>query len=215
MADLPPRQAAVLEFIRDYQASEGRSPTIYEIAEHFRFTPANAAKLLSKLAARGELSRQLGSRRSIRLTSPVPAKSMQVPLIGRIAAGAPVTSGAHVADYIDVSPKLFDPPADMLFRVSGESMINAGIHDGDLVGIHLQDSVQNGQIVAAVITHTKTDDPELTLKTLRRSGGMISLLSENDDQQRFAPMTFMSGRDAIQLIGVYCGLVRARALIQR
>lgn len=54
-----------------YRAHEGGSPTIYEIAEHFRFTPANAAKLLGKLAARGELSRELGSRRSIRLTSQV------------------------------------------------------------------------------------------------------------------------------------------------
>lgn len=215
MTDLPPKQAAVMEFVRDYQTLDGRSPTIYEIAEHFCFTPANAAKLLGKLAARGALSRQPGSRRSIRLTSQVTAKSMQVPLIGRIAAGVPITAGEHVADYVDVSPKLFDPPADLLFRVSGESMINAGIHDGDLVGIHLQDSVQNGQIVAAVITHAKTDDPELALKTLRRSGGTISLLSENNDQRRFVPLTFVEGRGDVQLIGVYCGLVRTRALVQR
>lgn len=140
---------------------------------------------------------------------------MQVPLIGRIAAGVPLSAGEHVAKYIDVSPRLFDPPADLLFRVSGESMINAGIHDGDLVGIHLQDSVRNGQIVAAVITHARTDDPEVTLKTLRRSGDMVSLLSENDDQQQFAPMTFNSGRDAIQLIGIYCGLIRAGALVSQ
>lgn len=215
MGDLPPRQAAVLNFVRDYQVREGTSPTIYEIAEHFSFTPANAVKLLDKLAARGELSRDSGSRRSIRLTSQATAKSMQVPLIGRIAAGEPVTSGEHVAEYIDVSPTLFDPPADLLFRVFGESMINSGIHDGDLVGVHLQDSARNGQIVAAVITHAKTDDPELTLKTLRRNGSTVSLVSENDDQQRFAPMTFRSGKDAIQLIGIYCGLVRARPHAKR
>lgn len=214
MGDLPLRQAAVLNFVRDYQAGEGKSPTIYEIAKHFGFTPANAAKLLDKLSARGELSRKPGSRRSIRLTLQVADKSMQVPLIGRIAAGVPLTSGEHVAEYIDISPQLFDPLADLLFRVSGESMINSGIYDGDLVGIHLQDSARNGQIVAAVITHAKTGDPELTLKTLRRTGSTISLVSENDDQQRFAPMTFKSDRDAIQLIGIYCGLIRGRAPAQ-
>eukprot|EP01034_Spumella_vulgaris_P016708 gene16708-21323_t len=102
MDDLPPRQAAALNFLRDYQAREGVSPTIYEIAEHFGFSPANAVKLIDKLTARGAISRQPGSRRSIRLASRPATKSTQVPLIGRIAAGMPVTSGEHVAEYIDV-----------------------------------------------------------------------------------------------------------------
>lgn len=215
MDDLPPRQAAALDFLHDYQAREGGSPTIYEIAKHFGFSPANAVKLLDKLAARGAISRQPGSRRSIRLASREATKSRRVPLIGRIAAGMPVTSGEHVAEYVDLSPTLFNPHADLLFRVSGESMINSGIRDGDLVGIHLQETALNGQIVAAVITHPKTDDPELTLKTLRRNGGAIALISENDDQQQYAPMTFTSGIDAIQLIGIYCGLVRVRPQVYR
>lgn len=215
MGDLPLRQAAVLKFLRDCQAREGVSPTIYEIAEHFGFSPANAVKQLDKLAARGVISREPGSRRSIRLASRATTKSTQVPLIGRIAAGIPVTSAEHVMEYVDVSPTLFNPPADLLFRVSGESMINSGIRDGDLVGIHLEDTVANGQIVAAVVIHPKTDDPELTLKTLRRNGNTIALVSDNDDQKLYAPMTFNIGADAIHIIGVYCGLVRVRPQASR
>lgn len=73
--------------------------------------------------------------------------------MGRIAAGRPLTGGEHVAEYIDVSPLLFSPAANLLFRVDGESMINAGIRSGDLVGVHLQEEFRNGQIVTALIIH--------------------------------------------------------------
>lgn len=208
MDSLPPRQAAVLKFLSDYQDEHGVVPTVYEIGEHFGFSGANAVKLLDKLEERGAISRPAGSRRSIRILAAAGPRPNQLPLLGRIAAGRPLTAGEHIVEHIDVRPSLFNPRANLLFRVDGESMINAGIRPGDLVGVHLQDEFRNGQMVAALIIHPKTDDPELTLKTYHRKGNVITLLSENDDQERFPPMTFEVGKDLIQIVGLYCGLVR-------
>lgn len=209
MDPIPSRQAAVLQFLVDCQEKQGVVPSIGEIGEHFGFSQSNAVRLLDKLEARGAIERPAGSRRSIRILRRA-GRPNQLPLIGRIAAGAPLTAGEHVAEYIDVSPLLFNPAANLLFRVEGESMINAGIRPDDLVGVHLQNEFRNGQIVAALIIHPKTDDPELTLKSYRRRGSIITLLSENDDQDRYAPMSFELGKDSIQIVGLYCGLVRTR-----
>ena len=133
-----------------------------------------------------------------------------MPLIGRIAAGVPITTGEHIAEIIPVDAALFTPRADLLVRVMGRSMINAGILDGDLAGVHRQADARNGQIVAAVITHPVTDNLELTLKTFHRKGPIITLRSENDDQQTYAPMVFDTRRDSIEIVGLYAGLLRAR-----
>lgn len=89
-------------------------------------------------------------------------------------------------------------------------MLNAGIRPGDLAGIHLQPDAHNGQIVAAVITHPLTEDAELTLKTFHRKGTTITLLSENNNQALYPPMIFDVTRDAIQIVGLYVGLLRTR-----
>lgn len=187
-------------------------PTIRELADALGVASQNAVvDLLAKLEAKGVIEREANRSRSIRVLPQYSVEhGRQLPLIGRIAAGLPITAGEHVAEILDLSPSLFDPPANLLFRVQGESMLNAGIRPNDLVGVHLQDEVRSGQIVAAVITDPRTDDPELTLKRLRRKGSIVTLLSENDDQSRYPPLVFDTRRDAIQLVGVYCGLVRPR-----
>jgi len=211
MDALTTRQTAALAFIRTGQERDGVTPSITDLCEHLGFSSkASAAKLLDQLEAKGAISRQPGTRRSMRILAPSGPRPNQLPLMGRIAAGRPLSAGEQIAEYIDVSPSLFYPSANLLFRVNGESMINAGIRSDDLVGVHLQEEFANGQIVAAVIIDPETDDPELTLKTYRRQGKVISLLSENDDQERFAPMRFELGKDPIQIIGLYCGLVRTQ-----
>lgn len=208
---LPPRQAALLNLLNRYRA-ESHVPTIRELADALGVASQNAVvDLLAKLEAKGVIEREANRSRSIRVLPQYSVEhGRQLPLIGRIAAGLPITAGEHVAEILDLSPSLFDPPANLLFRVQGESMLNAGIRPNDLVGVHLQDEVRSGQIVAAVITDPRTDDPELTLKRLRRKGSIVTLLSENDDQSRYPPLVFDTRRDAIQLVGVYCGLVRPR-----
>jgi len=211
MAPLTPRQTEVLAFLREFQDREGLSASIPDITAHFGFAPHRAAaKLVEQLEAKGAIARQPGSRRSIRILQSAGPRPNQLPLLGRIAAGRPITSGEHVAEYLDISPSLFSPRPDFLFRVTGDSMINEGIYDDDLVGVRSQGDVRNGQIVAALIIDPKTDDPELTLKRYRRKGSVVSLLSENDDQEQYAPMTFDVRKDLIQIVGLYCGLVRTQ-----
>ena len=174
-------------------------------------SPNAITELVSKLERRGAISRQPGAWRAIRiLDRGEQPRLKQLPLLGRIAAGAPITSGEHVAEYIDVDPALFDPRANLLFRVRGQSMINAGVQDGDLIGVHLQDEISTGQIVAAVIIHPKTGDAELTLKRYRRRGQVVTLISENDDQERYPPLVYDLRKDQLQIVGLYCGLVRER-----
>ncbi len=211
MDALTTRQSSAVAFLRAGQDRDGVTPSITELCDHLGYSSkASAAKLLDQLEAKGAIARQPGTRRAIRILAPAGPRPNQLPLMGRIAGGRPLTAGEHVAEYIDVSPSLFHPAANLLFKVDGESMINAGIRPDDLVGVHLQEEFRNGQIVVAVVIHPKTDDPELTLKTYRRQGKVISLLSENDDQERFPPMRFELGKDPIQIIGLYCGLVRTR-----
>lgn len=206
------RETAALAFIGERLTASSVAPTIHELREHFGFaSPTAAAKLLDRLEEKGYIERRPGAHRSIRLTGASDAFSTRgLPLMGRIAAGAPLTAGEHVAEMIPVDPGIFTPKADLLFRVAGLSMINLGILDGDLAGVSLTSEARNGQVVAALITHPVTDDLELTLKTLYRKGNVITLRSENDDQATYAPMVFDTRRDAIQIIGLYAGLLRTR-----
>jgi len=210
VTDLPPRQAALLEFLIRHQDRHGYAPSLAEMREGLGLSSINAvAELVAKLEARGRIRREPGARRAIQiLTGAGHPKAHQLPLLGRIAAGAPITSGEHIAEYVDIHPAVFRPRADLLFRVKGHSMVNLGVRDGDLIGVHLQPEVTSGQVVAAVINHPRTGDPELTLKTYRRRGNAITLLSENDDQVRYPPLVFDLREQEIQIVGLYCGLLR-------
>lgn len=209
MDQLTDRQARLFAYLCDHQAKLGLAPSIPDICAHFGYaSPRAAAKLLEKLSEKGFIAREPGARRAIRiLERPAFDPGRQLPLIGRIGAGMPITSGEHVAEYLDVASHVFRPRADLLFRVRGESMVNAGIHDGDIVGVHQQE-ISNGQIVAAVVIDPVTDDPQLTLKRFHRRGTTIRLLSENDDQVRYAPLVFDTRQDAVQIVGLFCGLIR-------
>ena len=211
MDALTDRQSRLLAYLRKYQAENGLSPSIPDICSYFGYaSPRAAAKLLDKLVEKGAIAREPGSRRAIRILDRFSFDpKRQLPLVGRIAAGAPISSGEHAAEYVDIGADVFRPRADLLFRVRGESMLNAGIWDGDVVGVHRQDTAADGQIVAVVFVDPVTDDPQLTLKRYQRRGSVIRLTSDNDDQERYAPLTFDTARDAIEIVGLFCGLIRA------
>lgn len=219
METLPDRQAALLDFLRRYQREQGMAPSITDICRHFGYrSPRAAAELLEKLEARGAIRREPGLRRSIRVLWPeagsagLPGRAAyRIPLMGRIAAGAPITAGIDAAtEFIDLDPALFDTPPNLLWRVEGSSMVNAGIHDGDLVGASFRSEFRNRQIVAAVVLDEKTDDPKLTLKRYEKKGPIITLYSENDDQESYRPLVFDTRQDAIEIIGIFSGLIRTR-----
>ncbi len=102
-------------------------------------------------------------------------KRKGIPLIGRVAAGEPLLAQQHIEGHYQVDPALFKPSADFLLRVSGMSMKDIGILDGDLLAVHKTQDVRNGQVVVARI------DDEVTVKRLKKQGNIVQLLPENNE----------------------------------
>ena len=192
---LTPRQAEVLQLIRDTVESSGYPPTRAEIAQVFGFRSANAAEdHLRALARKGLIEIEEGRARGIRLR-----EALGIPLIGRVAAGQPILAEAHVQGRYQIDPGLFKPRADFLLKVRGLSMIEAGILEGDLLAVHRSAEARSGQIVVARI------GDEVTVKRLKRRGGTLELLPENPD---FAPIVVDPRRDAFAIEGIAVGLIR-------
>jgi len=198
---LPPQRAAVLAFIRAELAA-GRAPSLAEIAAAFGFASRNAAqKHVQALVADGLLEQQAGRKRGLRLPGGG-ADLLPLAVLGRVAAGTPIgadiglEAGPDATLWLD--RRLFSPRPDYLLRVRGDSMIDDGILDGDLVGVHRTPEARDGQTVVARV------DGELTIKRLRREPRAIVLLPRNPAH---APIRVLPGQD-FAIEGVYCGLVR-------
>lgn len=195
---LPPQRAAVLAFLRRELAA-GRAPSLAEIAEAFGFASRNAAqKHVQALVEAGLLEPAAGRSRGLRLPGPR-ADLLPLAVLGRVAAGAPISAqGDADIDPLWLDRRLFSPTPDYLLRVQGDSMIDDGILEGDLVGVQRSASARNGQVVVARI------DEELTIKRLQRGRDGLRLLPRNP---AYAPIAIRPGQD-FAIEGVYCGLVR-------
>ena len=196
---LTDRQQEILQFIRDTQSHEGRPPTRAEICTAFGFRSPNAAEThLKALAAKGAIDLAEGRARGIRLM-----ESLGLPLIGRVAAGSPVFSEAHVQKRFQIDPSLFSPRADYLLTVRGMSMCEAGILDGDLIAVHRTSEARKGQIVVARL------EDEVTVKTFSRRGPVVELLPANPD---FEPIVVDTRIEPLVIEGRAVGLIRNGAL---
>ena len=196
MQDLTARQAQVLDLIRRHISDTGYPPTRADIARELGFKSPNAAEEhLKALARKGAIEIIPGTSRGIRLPQPD-----GLPIIGRVAAGSPVLAEEHIEDFCDISPEFFRPAADYLLRVKGDSMVNVGILDGDLLAVHRTTDVSNGQIVVARI------EDEVTVKRLQRGRGKtLTLLPENDD---YEPMEVDLGQQQFAIEGLCVGVIR-------
>ena len=198
-ATLPPQRAAVLAFLRG-ELTAGRAPSLAEIAHAFGFSSRNAAqKHVQALVDAGLLEQVAGRSRGLRLPGPR-ADLLPLAVLGRVAAGVPI--GADLGGDPDaplwLDRRMFSPVPDYLLKVQGDSMIDDGIVDGDLVGVQRTSSARNGQVVVARI------DEELTIKRLQRGRDGIRLLPRNP---AYPPIEIARGQD-FAIEGVYCGLVR-------
>ena len=198
---LPPQRAAVLAFLQRELAA-GRSPSLAEIALAFGFASRNAAqKHVQALVADGLLEQATGRSRGLRLPGG-PVDLLPLPVLGRVAAGQPIGAdiglGADPDDRLWLDRRLFSPTPDYLLKVQGDSMIDDGILDGDLVGVQRSADARDGQTVIARI------DGELTIKRLQRTTRRIRLLPRNPAH---APIEIERGQE-FAIEGVYCGLLR-------
>ena len=211
MDELTARQQAILDFVAARIEGEGLPPTLAEIARAFGFNQTRAAhKHLLALEAKGRLSLLPGKARGIRLhgrNAYAPAtrlkqraQSLELPVLGRVAAGAPIGTGfdGEAERHLLLDRAMFFPTPDYLLKVKGDSMIEDGIFDGDLIAVHRTPVAENGQIVVARL------DGEVTVKRLHRGKDGIALLPRNPD---YAPIRVPAGAD-FAIEGLYCGLVR-------
>jgi repressor LexA len=218
MTDLTERQTEILEYLRTCLRDTGAPPTRVDIARTFGFSSPNAAEgHLRALAAKGYIEMAPGAARNIKLLGEAEAAltfQFELPLLGRIAAGTPLTAAENIESRIVVDPALFRPRADFLHRIDGHSMKDAGILDGDLVGIHAQSTADNGQIIAAVLPERRSDDDRITLKRYFRRGSKVTLKAENEAPE-YAPIDIdlaqtQEDRPLFRIAGIYVGLIRTR-----
>lgn len=196
MKTLTPRQQEILELIREHVEATGYPPTRADIAVALGFRSANAAEEhLRALARKGAIELTPGASRGIRL----PEQGEGLPVIGRVAAGAPTLAEEHIERRCAVERGLFEPAADYLLRVRGMSMRDAGILEDDLVAVHRTTEVRDGQIVVARLAD------EVTVKRLERRGARVRLLPENPD---YTPIEPDPERDELAIEGRVVGLIR-------
>ncbi len=197
MPDLSPKQLEVLAFIRRFMESGGLPPTRGEIAAGLRLKNRQGIdQHLRALAAKGAIELIPGISRGIRLAE---APQTGLPLLGRIAAGAPILAASNIEDYVNVDPALFRPAADFLLRVRGDSMKDADILDRDLLAVHRTNQARNGQIVVARI------DDEATVKYYRRQGQLVRLEAANP---AYAPIEIDLREQELSIEGLATGVVR-------
>jgi repressor LexA len=201
---LTDRQAEILKLIRELTEVSGFPPTRAEIAERMGFRSVNAAEQhLRALERKGALDISSGSSRGIKLRERGGARTgrlLDLPVVGRVAAGSPILAEEHVQARYQVDPNLFTPRADYLLRVRGLSMRDAGILEGDLLAVHRTPEAQSGQVVVARIAG------EVTVKRLKRRGHAVQLLPENPD---FEPIELDLRRDEMTIEGIAVGVIRS------
>lgn len=200
MAKLTTRQEQVLDLIKQNIAETGYPPTRAEIAKSLGFRSANAAEEhLRALARKGAIEMVPGASRGIRL--PEEQHNQGIPIVGRVAAGSPILAEEHIENYCSLPAEFFSPQADYFLEVHGESMIDVGIFDGDLLAVHQTQHVSNGQIVVARIGE------EVTVKRFQRgqNSHIVELIAENPE---FEPIIVDLSEQDFAIEGLSVGVIR-------
>jgi repressor LexA len=199
MRDLTPRQRQILTLIQKVIVDSGMPPTRAEIARSLKFRSVNAAEEhLRALERKGVLELLPGTSRGIRLKDSL-RDQLGLPLVGRVAAGAPLLAQEHIEARYQIDPDLFKKQPHFLLRVHGMSMRDAGILDGDLVAVHRTPEVRNRQIVVVRLEN------EVTVKRYRQEGHRVWLLPENPE---FEPIQVDLREQALTIEGVVVGVIR-------
>jgi repressor LexA len=178
---LTTRQKEILDFMKDQVGNHGFPPTVSEIQKHFFFKSPNAAEQhLKALVRKGWIKRHPHKSRGIKIIEIFKGKdtrkgTIAVPLVGRISAGFPLLAEENIERTIAVDKCLLSQCEGLFaLEVDGDSMIKAGIHRGDILIVHQQPMVENGDIVIALL------GDEATVKRFSKRGETVTLLPEND-----------------------------------
>jgi repressor LexA len=203
------RQQEIWKFLTDYVDDHGYPPTVREIGEAVGLaSPSTVHAHLANLERAGLIKRDptkpraLELRRDPKQAAPAAAEDVhRLPLVGEIAAGGPLLADQNVEDYLAVPEPLARGGEEFLLRVKGDSMINAGILEGDLVVVRREQTARDGEIVVALAGGDEVAD-EATVKRFFRENGRIRLQPENDALEPIYA-------DHVQILGVVTGVFRS------
>ncbi|TAJ10003.1 MAG: transcriptional repressor LexA [Nitrospirae bacterium] len=200
------RQELILNFVEQYTAAHHYPPTLREIADHHGLSSLNGVKKhLSALAKKGRLVRKAGARRALHLTRDASqVDGVSVPILGRIAAGPPLLAEEQVLDRVVLDRSLVRWDRPFLLRVKGDSMVGAGILDGDHVLVKAQDQAEPGELVVALL------DDEATVKRLARTADGYELQPENP---KYAPIPLTPDGPVVRILGKVQGVLRLPSLV--
>lgn len=204
MKELTEKQLAILGFIEQYINEQGYPPTIREIGDRFEITAKGAYDHLKAIERKGYIKSGKNRSRAIELLktssggSPVPQESIvSIPLVGRVAAGVPITAEENIEEYLSFPRNMLPAKGgDTVFalRVAGDSMKDAGIYDGDIAVIKKQSVADNGDIVVALI------EDEATLKYFYKEKKKVRLQPAN---KAYKPITVTDVAVVGKLVGIY------------
>ena len=197
MRGLTEKQLTILRFIRDYLSLNEHAPSLREIANHFKFTLSSVQFTVDALQKKGFVAQVKNTARSLRILidpDEIPnkvAEFISVPVLGNVAAGSPIFAEENIRETLQLPQKLLKSNREYFAcEVRGDSMINAGIFNGDLAIIEKSQTAQNGEIVVAVL------DDSITLKRFYKEPNRIRLEAENPS---FSPIFCQNVRVAGRL----------------
>ena len=203
---LTERQRQILDFLTSYLDAHGYPPTVREIGEAVGLaSPSTVHAHLANLERAGLIKRDPTKPRALELTDRTrsqPAEDVyRLPLVGEIAAGSPLLADENIQEHLAVPDTLARGDGEeFLLRVKGDSMVNAGILDGDIVVVHRQEDARNGEIVVALAGQDEGAD-EATVKRFFREGGRVRLQPENDSLDPIYA-------EYVQVLGAVTGVFR-------
>lgn len=184
MAGITTRQQRILDFIAKTVHDRGYPPTVREIGEAVGLTSSSSVHAqIANLERMGRLRKDPTKPRAMSLSGEPRADAVAIPLLGRIAAGAPILAQEDVDEYVTVPEDLAGRGPHFALKVSGDSMVGAGIVDGDVVVVRAQDAADDGDIVAALLAGPAED--EATVKRLGHDGARVMLIPENPTMKPF------------------------------
>jgi repressor LexA len=201
------RQRAILDYLRGFVDEHGYPPTVREIGEAVGLrSPSTVHAHLAQLERAGLLRRDPTKPRALELTDrrrhaeEAAADVHRLPLVGQIAAGGPLLADQNIEDYVAVPEPLSRGGEEFLLRVKGDSMVDAGILDGDFVVVQRRQDARNGEIVVALAGDDESAD-EATVKRFFREDGRVRLQPENNALEPIYA-------DHVQILGKVIGVFR-------
>lgn len=209
MSGLSEREQRILEYMREYVAKWGYPPTVRDVAGALGIKSTSTVhKSIAALEKAGAIKKQAGKRRALDIVGSEPAKTpssaeerddiVDLPVVGRIAAGTPILAEQNIEDSFPMPSRFIGKGTNFMLTVHGQSMIEAGIFDGDYILVQQQDTASNGDIVVAMIDGMES---EATVKAFYKENGHIRLQPRNSEME---PIIV----DDCKIIGLVKGVFR-------